>query len=800
MAALDRWTAAVISFGAWTVLQATLLLAGAFLLSFCLRRRSAAARHGVWTVANMGLLVLPILSLVLPALPIHFPAVMTVERVVGDGVSTQVVDPPVPQDGIRGGSDEWLPAAPGSPAPAVKEPAADQWSGLDPGSHRLAPPESSRKPLLQAFAPGLLLFWAMGALLLGLRFVLAVFRAVALCRAAEPSREHGWTRTLTAARRRAGFRRAVSLRFSGAVRTAFAGGLRRPVVLLPSRAGDWCEERRALVLLHEITHLKRLDPLRQILGQLALCIYWFHPLAWVGLRMAAVAREDACDETVVARSRCKPSAYARHLVALAAADELPLPAFSRTHRPPLEKRVMKILDSSAPRRPWMSAAATATALAWLLAVAAAAPAEVGEAAVQSAMVTPGTSVSSPPPAPVSTDPSLSVSADPTLHRADEAAPLAAASDGSSSAGEAALTRSVAALDPAQGCRPSGDGINFDDSRDFVGSRPGAGGWFRQQSLDELMLCMRVHGPVRIDPDRALIEEMPEASWTVLAIVGPGISQRMEIVPANGAIDHTWIVNGERRIFDDAAREWRDAMLTLLYETGAVARIRADEARLRGEVASIRGAEARTLGEVAALRGAEARLAGEVAQARGEIARIQGAEARILAEVASLRGAEARLAGEVTQARAEASRMRIGEVDFAGAGVALREAAIALARAQTAVNEQTSRDLQEMIQRIEELSASSWERIREIESTNPEVQALAAQRVAELQLALEALRREQEVRRSDLLNQLRNADSAAEIERLENLIQELDASGRTARLRESAESARLRLLELVDELR
>src|SRR5689334_12464256 len=48
------------------ILKATLIFAIAGIVSFGLRRRSAAVRHMVWTLALASVLVVPALSLVLP--------------------------------------------------------------------------------------------------------------------------------------------------------------------------------------------------------------------------------------------------------------------------------------------------------------------------------------------------------------------------------------------------------------------------------------------------------------------------------------------------------------------------------------------------------------------------------------------------------------------------------------------------------------------------------------------------------------------------------------------------------------
>src|SRR5688572_28996652 len=61
------------------IAKATLLFAAAGIASFMLRRRSAAARHMIWTLALVSVLVLPVLSIALPRwqLPI-----VTLEREV----------------------------------------------------------------------------------------------------------------------------------------------------------------------------------------------------------------------------------------------------------------------------------------------------------------------------------------------------------------------------------------------------------------------------------------------------------------------------------------------------------------------------------------------------------------------------------------------------------------------------------------------------------------------------------------------------------------------------------------------
>ena len=51
-------------------LKATLILVGAMLVAFALRRASGNSRHTLWTATTLALLALPVLESNLPRLPL----------------------------------------------------------------------------------------------------------------------------------------------------------------------------------------------------------------------------------------------------------------------------------------------------------------------------------------------------------------------------------------------------------------------------------------------------------------------------------------------------------------------------------------------------------------------------------------------------------------------------------------------------------------------------------------------------------------------------------------------------------
>ncbi|MBK8039222.1 MAG: hypothetical protein IPK22_19120 [Verrucomicrobiaceae bacterium] len=94
-------------------------------------------------------------------------------------------------------------------------------------------------------------------------------------------------------------------------------GWRKPVVWLPVEAREWDETRLAVVLRHELAHARHADVLWHWLGTLAVCLWWWQPLAWMARRGLRLESEQAADDAAVLQSG-DTQAYARTLVEIAA--------------------------------------------------------------------------------------------------------------------------------------------------------------------------------------------------------------------------------------------------------------------------------------------------------------------------------------------------------------------------------------------------------------------------------------------------------------------------------------------------
>jgi beta-lactamase regulating signal transducer with metallopeptidase domain len=316
-------------FGAASLLaKATLLFAAAGIASAALRRSSAAARHLAWTLAVVGVLALPVLSVVtpgwtLPMVPARADA-MTLPAVVASAPSPAALPIVSPADAASP-DDERASAAP----------AAGPADGPFVAAGKVG------------WATLLLGLWMAGAALVLARMAAGAWALHRIGRSAAAPRGEGWGELLRDLCWTTGLDRPVRLLQAPDAAMPMTWGIVRPVVLLPAGAQEWNAERRRVVLLHELAHVARRDCLTQWLAGLACALYWFHPAAWYAARRLRVERERACDDRVLAAGT-RGADYAAHLLevartfrapALAAALSVPMARPSQ-----LEGRLLAVLN------------------------------------------------------------------------------------------------------------------------------------------------------------------------------------------------------------------------------------------------------------------------------------------------------------------------------------------------------------------------------------------------------------------------------------------------------------------------
>jgi HEAT repeat protein/beta-lactamase regulating signal transducer with metallopeptidase domain len=318
------------------VAKATVLLAVAALASLALRRASAASRHLVWTLALVGALLLPILSLALPRWQLPLVTLASSVMPAAAAPAGAPDETPVAESSLAGAAAPLSAAVSASRADAAPAAAPGWLSGI-------------------SWASALLLVWAAGAVLVLGRLALGIVAVQWMARRTERVTDAPW---LPLARRLAaelGITPRILFLRSGRAAMPMAWGVLLPSVLMPADADAWPEERLRIVLLHELAHVKRRDCLTHMVAQVALALYWFNPLAWMAARHVRTERERACDDLVLAAGTRGPD-YADQLLEIARAMRagrypgvLAGASLAMANRSQLEGRLMAILDPTVPR-------------------------------------------------------------------------------------------------------------------------------------------------------------------------------------------------------------------------------------------------------------------------------------------------------------------------------------------------------------------------------------------------------------------------------------------------------------------
>jgi predicted nucleic acid-binding Zn-ribbon protein len=167
----------------------------------------------------------------------------------------------------------------------------------------------------------------------------------------------------------------------------------------------------------------------------------------------------------------------------------------------------------------------------------------------------------------------------------------------------------------------------------------------QSSFGDLRVCMITGG---FDGER---DDRP-SRWplnsdrVILETLMPNEVRSLDVI--NGRFTYT--VNGAVRPHDDAAREWRDDLLSLLDVTWDLGQLRGRVSSLRGEISSIQGTRSSLEGQISSFRGQVSSMQGEISSLRGQVSSMRG-------EISSIRGHESSLRGEISSERGSISNLR-----------------------------------------------------------------------------------------------------------------------------------------------
>ncbi|HWB85931.1 MAG TPA: TonB family protein [Bryobacteraceae bacterium] len=320
-------------------IKSVVVLAAAWLVAALIRKRSAAARHMVWSSAVAVLLAVPLFTAALPQwqLPVSRTLLPLDPSVIFQADAITV----------------------SSLSSTARAPIA--------GNSRAPRPSRSR-----GIGFWLLFLWVAGFVFSMAQSLLAM---IALWRIRRVSSSLPEPEVADELARSLGIHRRVPVLLTARSTMPLTAGIVGATIYLPADAELWSPERLRAVLLHELAHVRRGDVIVHALAHAVLSFYWWNPLAWVAWRKLLEERERAADD-IVLRAGERASDYAGHLLEIARSLQCPLGTASLTvamaRRSQLEGRLVAILDSAtrrgAPRR-GVSAIAAGAALALAVPIA-----------------------------------------------------------------------------------------------------------------------------------------------------------------------------------------------------------------------------------------------------------------------------------------------------------------------------------------------------------------------------------------------------------------------------------------------
>ncbi len=514
------------------LLKSTVLLAGAAVIVLWLRRGPASARHLVWFLGVAAALMVPPLTLVIPAWRVSFPAPVLLSRPATSWMT-----------GEMGQAEERAQAM----QPAVSQAPASAQTTVSNEPARALTKESR---LLEAWPLLLMAVWLTGvAVLLG-HLITSMARVRGLQRLTRRVFDGPCVDMVATLSARIGLRRVPHVHIADQPVMPMVWGLFRPVLLLPVAAGRWSQNRLEAVILHELAHVRRRDALTQLLAEITRALYWFNPLVWMAARRLYLEREHACDDMVL-YAGTRASDYANELLelvrSLRTTRATAMAAIAMARPSQLKVRVQAVLDEARSRQALSRVFGGVAALITLLLVLplAALRPLVTEAQAEVPILSLKGAVE--PAAPLAQMPAITGLQSPAMR--DRLGLMAA---------------------PAQqeSCGSSGNrntSHNADDGIETIR-------WSRGRCSGSA----RIEGNVRFSDDLRSITSISSGGLFRLEEDDGDVERRIDVRPAGGRLEYRYRVEGRDTEFDAAGRVWLGrALVNLVRNTGFVAEQRVE---------------------------------------------------------------------------------------------------------------------------------------------------------------------------------------------------------------------------------
>ncbi len=306
--------------------QSTVCIAVGLIVSLLLRRRSARA-HQVLFLAMIASVAVPGMNMIVR----HYELGIFVDKPTV--TKSQLAEIPIVHI-IR---EYEISAAPAIPNAYYTEPIESEY----------ATPAAAVSSEAKANLPLntiLTWSWIIVSTILTCRLFLTFLVGIRMTRRAHPLNCEKFRQALLIAKGKLGINKPVEVLAGSTVSSPVIWcWSRRPALLVPEDAEqfedgvDWVG-----MFCHELAHWRRLDHISGLFAELMVCVFPWHPLMWWAKRQLAGLSEQACDDWVVAGSRC-PADYAESLLDFSPQGQLSFLPAVVGRKNGLENRVRRIV-------------------------------------------------------------------------------------------------------------------------------------------------------------------------------------------------------------------------------------------------------------------------------------------------------------------------------------------------------------------------------------------------------------------------------------------------------------------------
>jgi beta-lactamase regulating signal transducer with metallopeptidase domain len=238
------------------------------------------------------------------------------------------------------------------PKPTIETAASSEPFSQEPEASPAAPTAAVSRGFTfdwQRYAP-----YAVGLYLLGVaavfsRFLIGYGGGQRLRRRSQPVEDPTILSALARQARKVGLAVTPAIAYCSRIAVPTVVGVLRPTILLPfSFATGLTPEQVELLLCHELAHIRRFDPLFNVLQRVIEAILFFHPAVWFISHRVRVERENCCDDIVLATGG-DSAEYASSLVEIARrglSSSAPVEGLTATGRPSqLRMRILRMLGN-----------------------------------------------------------------------------------------------------------------------------------------------------------------------------------------------------------------------------------------------------------------------------------------------------------------------------------------------------------------------------------------------------------------------------------------------------------------------